>query len=210
VGIAELAPTDDQTLASVGAALDEASLASSLPFAVEMEIRSSLYAFQLVRTHPVSEVASVLADSPFSLATLGWAAYGRGPLGFWTNWDEVAYLGFMTDALEAVRRPLHEALPDLRRIDRESQPYENWTYPMLSLLLVHVSGGAERAATVDTRIAETRIRIALERFKRQHRKYPESLQELAPAWLDGAPVHTVSGRPFRYRSTEAGYELTGP
>jgi hypothetical protein len=205
-----LSGSTDRSLSRADAALGGAMLAPSLSFGVEMEIRSTLWAFDLIRTRPVSDVAAVLADSPFALSTLGWVAYGRGPFRFLGSRDQTLYVGIMTDFLEAVRQPYHEALPDLERIDREAEAYLTWRHPMLVWAIPSVLGTAERTVQVDARLALARIRVALERCRRARRTYPRGLEELSPAWLEGVPVHAPTGKPFRYARDGDGYVLGVP
>jgi|GEM_PF-2719793 len=199
----------DAALEALDRALRESSLAPSVPFAVESEIRCALFAFHLVRTPRVAAVATVMEGTPNNLPPILWTLYGRGPLRSWSNRDEVLYLGFMTDALEASRRPAHEALPDLGRIDSEVKRSSSVWHPMLGMF-PSVKGVVTGAATVDSSIARARIRGALERYRRRHGAFPKSLQDLSPAWLESVPVHSLTGAPFLYSLTASGYDLADP
>jgi serine/threonine protein kinase len=204
-----LAHASEAALSSLEASLRENSLGPSVSFAVESEIRSAMYAFHLVRTGRSAEVASVMEGTRHNLPPLLWAVYGRGPLRFWGNRDEILFLSFMTDCLEATRRPVHEGLPDLRRIDQEVERTGSWLHPMLGMF-PSVKGTVERVASSDSAISRARIRVALERHRLKRGAFPRSLDELVPEWLEAIPLHALTGAPFVYTLTPAGYDLSDP
>jgi hypothetical protein len=162
-----------------------------------------------VRTGRGVEVAAELGSTPYPLPPILWAVYGRGPLRWWGNWDEILQVNLMTDTLDATRRPPHEALPDLRRIDSEVTRLTSMAHPML-VMFPSVKSTVERVARVDSAIARARIRVALERYRRRQRAFPPSLQDLVPGWLDAVPIHVLSGAPFAYSRTIAGFDLEDP
>lgn len=53
-------------------------------------------------------------------------------------------------------------------------------------------------------VDETRIVCALERYRFLHNQYPESLNALAPQFLDKVPHDLIDGQPLRYRRTIEG------
>ncbi|MBN1867817.1 hypothetical protein JW916_11040 [Candidatus Sumerlaeota bacterium] len=66
-----------------------------------------------------------------------------------------------------------------------------------------------------SRLHQTRLAVALEMFRSDHGRYPDSLDVLAPTYFAGGlPRDSFSGRDFNYRPTPdgAGYDLwsTGP
>ncbi len=94
-------------------ALSGVSPLSELPRAVEGELKSILWTFDLLRRRSPSEIAEGFSGARFSIGTLGWTIYGSRPLRFWINGDEALYLEFMADYVEATRRPIYEARADL-------------------------------------------------------------------------------------------------
>jgi hypothetical protein len=53
-----------------------------------------------------------------------------------------------------------------------------------------------------------RMAIALERYQREHARYPESLDQLVPKWIDEIPLDIFTSRDtITYRRTENGYLL---
>jgi hypothetical protein len=74
-------------------------------------------------------------------------------------------------------------------------------------LIDSVSALARRALIVETRIRQTRIAIALERFFLAHQHYPENLTELVPDYLPNVPSDLIDDHPMRYRRTDQRYKL---
>jgi len=204
-----LREASEGSLATLDAAMRESSSTHSVPFAVESEIRSILFTYHLVRTAHGADVGVLIENSPHTLPPIVWAVYGRGPLRWWGNWDEILHVTLMTDALAATRRPPHEALPDLRRIDKEVEASVSRVHPML-VMFPSFKATVERVAGIDSAIARSRIRVALERYRRKQRAFPQSLQDLVPGCLEAVPLHVLSGKPFAYTRKVDGYELTAP
>ena len=49
-----------------------------------------------------------------------------------------------------------------------------------------------------------RVAIALERFRLAHGKFPDSLDALAPQFLNPVPLDVIGGKPLHYRLAEDG------
>jgi hypothetical protein len=62
---------------------------------------------------------------------------------------------------------------------------------------------AHAQATVDL----AAVACALERHRLAHQKYPETLAELVPAFLEKIPADLIDGQPLRYRRTDDGLFL---
>jgi hypothetical protein len=55
------------------------------------------------------------------------------------------------------------------------------------------------AAQQQTGVHLARLACALERFHLAQGRYPDTLSQLAPQFLDRVPVDTVNGQPLKYR-----------
>ena len=53
------------------------------------------------------------------------------------------------------------------------------------------------------------IACALERFRIANSKYPETLEQLVPAYLDRIPNDIIRGRPMTYEQAHGRYILRG-
>ena len=51
------------------------------------------------------------------------------------------------------------------------------------------------------------LRIAAERFRRKHGRYPGRAEELVPEYLAAVPLDPLDGKPMRYRIGEDGKPL---
>jgi hypothetical protein len=67
-----------------------------------------------------------------------------------------------------------------------------------------IGGMSEQSVRLQTRLNQTRIAIALERFRLARGAYPETLAELVPEFIAAVPVETYSRQPMIYRRQEGG------
>jgi hypothetical protein len=74
-----------------------------------------------------------------------------------------------------------------------------WGYPSTQRL------EAADAATAVVRLSA--VAVALRRFRLDHGAYPDSLDELAPAYLKAVPLDPFTGRQLEYARQGAGFEL---
>ena len=52
--------------------------------------------------------------------------------------------------------------------------------------------------------AQAVVAAGLERYRAEHRSYPEALEALVPKYLDKVPADLVKGRPLKYQRRENG------
>ncbi|MCC6234423.1 MAG: hypothetical protein IT580_17405 [Verrucomicrobiales bacterium] len=64
---------------------------------------------------------------------------------------------------------------------------------------------AGKAARINTTARLAEIACALERHRLRHGQFPETLDVLAPTFLDRLPADPMTGKPFLYRRTEDGW-----
>jgi len=72
------------------------------------------------------------------------------------------------------------------------------------LLLPALGKYAERAAYGQNAANLARVGIALERYRLAHGNYPESLDALAPQFMEKIPHDVIGGQPLHYRRTSDG------
>jgi hypothetical protein len=68
----------------------------------------------------------------------------------------------------------------------------------------YLEGAVRRAAQVQTAVNQARIACALTRFHQARGRYPETLNQLSPAFLKFVPQDLIGGQPLRYRPTDDG------
>jgi hypothetical protein len=66
-------------------------------------------------------------------------------------------------------------------------------------------GLAGRAAEAEARRSLVVTALALERYRRRHDRYPDTLSGLVPELLQAPPVDFMDGQPLRYRLTQDGH-----
>lgn len=89
---------------------------------------------------------------------------------------------------------------------RENNP-SNWDKArrISSLLsLPSLMGSFRKAAKVQTDVSQTRIAIALERYRMKHGEYPEKLDAVVPEFLAKLPLDLITMEPFHYRREASG------
>jgi hypothetical protein len=62
----------------------------------------------------------------------------------------------------------------------------------------------EKIAAAQTSLDLARTAIALERFRLEHGEFPESLDALAPQFMEKIPHDVIGGQPLHYRRTDDG------
>jgi len=76
------------------------------------------------------------------------------------------------------------------------------------LSLPAFGGVGERALQTQARLHQARLACALERYFLLHQRYPETLNELLPAFIDKVLLDPCDDKPMRYARTPAGrYKL---
>jgi hypothetical protein len=76
-----------------------------------------------------------------------------------------------------------------------------------SLLLPDVSKATEKAACAQTGVDCALIACALERYRREHGQFPESLGALQPRFVEKLPHDIINGQPLKYHRTETGHSV---
>lgn len=102
----------------------------------------------------------------------------------------------------------HIASPTLQRqadatLDEERkhfQPYKILALTSAPALIKAV----EKFAVVQSQTDFARIACALERYRLAHGNYPETLDVLAPEFIEAVPHDIINGEPLHYRRTEDG------
>jgi hypothetical protein len=90
------------------------------------------------------------------------------------------------------------AAPDLEF--RHVSPYN-----FVANMFLRSFGGAVRIfASAQSSTDLARVAIALERYRLAHGEYPESLDALAPQFIDKLPHDIINGQPLHYRHTDGG------
>jgi hypothetical protein len=88
------------------------------------------------------------------------------------------------------------------RVYRKGEP---WPFIMSGILLPALGKVCEKVAAHSGRCKAATVSIALEAYRRQNGRLPDSLQVLAPTWIDQIPADPFDGQLLRYMRTSNGY-----
>lgn len=114
--------------------------------------------------------------------------------------ERAYYVRWTTQAVEAARRPPHEQGPLLAALT-----LPEGSDMKLAPLFLPAAGkvaGAWHRSMAEARCAV--VGIACERFRQQHKRWPDTLLELGPAFLPAVPLDPYSAEPLRYRKLDDG------
>lgn len=99
---------------------------------------------------------------------------------------------------------------DARAVDRSTAALQvrRGPYTFVALLMVPALVGQQpRMGRIASGLDQARVACALERFRLARKAYPETVQELAPAFLAQVPHDLITGAPLRYARTGDAYRL---
>jgi len=100
---------------------------------------------------------------------------------------------------------LQVALPKIRNDANEYfKKLDIGPWNMIGLIFSDLSGSGRKFAYGQNSINMARVACALERYRLAHSKYPETLDTLAPQFIEKTPHDIIGGQPLRYRRTDGG------
>jgi hypothetical protein len=96
---------------------------------------------------------------------------------------------------EVAKLPAGEQIPQLERLEAALG-----TQPFLFGIVIHkTSKVAEAFRRTQAGLRCALVAVALERYRRTHSGWPDSLAPLVPAYLPSVPIDPYDGAPLRYR-----------
>jgi hypothetical protein len=142
-----------------------------------------------------------------ALAELGMWLYST----YWQSADKVFYARSIQQWLEVLEQAptigMNPGLfPDFADDYRKKHPSGwSWLQRRGSLWsLPTLTGCFRRGARTQVDVFQTRIAIALERYRMKYGEYPEKLDAVVPEFLATMPLDPVTMKPFLYRREESG------
>jgi hypothetical protein len=152
---------------------------------------------QGVRSGQVPSVTAVFGTKPgrfqignFDLEDLAYRFYFKSSSG-----QHAALLNRLNELVEITRLPIEEQPPRLAQFDI-SQGSQSMLVRSLTYSTSKV-GDAVVRSKAGLRCAL--VAIALERYRRVHGRWPESLTALVPEYLPRVPIDPYDGAPLRFR-----------
>ena len=94
---------------------------------------------------------------------------------------------------------------DLQTEATRDLSYHWWPYKILArMLFPAIENAVKKLAYAQSATDLARTAIALERYRLAHGEFPESLDALAPQFMEKIPHDVIGGRPLHYRRTDDG------
>ena len=132
-------------------------------------------------------------------------AYALWPSG-WLDGNKVSLVNFQLDEVTSLDTRAQLAYPAANdrirgQVDRARKSFAGYfPWTVLFTVLAPSSENAEmKFAFQQTRVDETRLACALERYGLAHHAYPASLAALVPGCIDVLPHDIMNGQPYHYR-----------
>jgi hypothetical protein len=85
-----------------------------------------------------------------------------------------------------------------------ASPTDRIRYLPIVLLMPALGKASVQGELVRQSLDATRTAVALERFRRQHGEWPQTLNELVPSFLNEVPKDRFDGQPLKYRVGDGG------
>jgi len=110
------------------------------------------------------------------------------------------FLDIMTENVEAAKLPVEQQDAELTRIDKSISQR-----PLLIRILMPAGIRVAQAyCRSQAQLRAAIVALAVERFRREHGRWPNSLAELVPGKLPQVYVDPYDGKPLRYRRNKGG------
>jgi len=147
-------------------------------------------------------------DGGFGNFDFGYAMLAYGPSG-WFDQNELQICRFFARwYLPAVDNKERTFSPSaIRAADAAIDPEFGGRNPcnLFGRLLMPALGSwARKCAYAQSSVDLARVAIALERYRLAHGEFPESLDALAPKFMEKIPHDIINGQPLHYRRTSDG------
>lgn len=130
---------------------------------------------------------------------------------YWLPGDKTFYAQSIQSWVDTLEQVPSEGMregffPNFAKEYREDNPsgWGSLRRLMSVLSLPALTGSIRKAARVQTDVSQTRIAIALERYRMKHGEYPEKLDAVVPEFLEKLPLDLVTMEPFLYRREASG------
>ena len=104
--------------------------------------------------------------------------------------------------LPVVDVPQHRVSPEAMALAETNidEARVHWSFNKIfaDMLLSSFEGACRRFAYAQNEVDLARVACALESFRLAHGKYPETLADLSPEYLESIPTDVISGQPLKY------------
>ena len=118
-----------------------------------------------------------------------------------------SYRDYVLPAVDPVKRRVNTTLGDAMMSDLTNRRWSPYNL-LANMLMPAISKAVQRSARAQTFLDETRLACASERYRLQHKQWPDDLAALAPQFIPAIPTDLFDGQPLRYkRDSKGGYQI---
>jgi hypothetical protein len=126
--------------------------------------------------------------------------------------DLALYLDCLQKYRSAAGEPWLQAMDEAAAVGEELEtrtktPAGRFRYPLTALLTPAMDAVFPAGARGEALLRVAATAVAVERFRLQHDRLPENLEQLAPEFLAAVPTDPFDGKPLRYVAGENGYTV---
>jgi len=120
-----------------------------------------------------------------------------------TRQDKALFLSLMTRRIAEVQLPLHEQAALEKHFEQEIRELPK-TAVLSRLLMPAIAKLGESFRRKHAYLRCMIVALAAERYRREKKAWPETIDKLCPKYLSAVPLDPFDGRPLRYRRLENG------
>ncbi len=126
------------------------------------------------------------------------------------HFDHLQYLELMRRMIDTIELPRHERVAAMEAAVDETLAKENnflydWSTPFSLRITPSLGRYIEITHSVQASLDITRLGLAIELYRIEQNKLPDSLEDLTPTYFKTVPLDPFSGKPYRFRKLEPGY-----
>jgi hypothetical protein len=164
---------------------------------------SGLWCFHTLQHGSFRDFSSLLSPGSYAPRWMAWVLkYPYMPI---LKKDLTVYLNLISQVQDYYKVPYWEAAETIRNHPTNKQIPR---YCLTTLLfLPSFDAVATRKAEHDAAVAVARMGLALKLFKQKNGAYPDTLDNLAPEFIENIPVDPCTGKALIYRKSDAGFIL---
>lgn len=141
---------------------------------------------------------SQLSGSGKPTAAERWMMAGQGNT---FRHEHALFLDLLTRAVQIAELQPHEQPERLQLLENEVKGRPPGPVRLLLPAITRLAAAGHRH---QARASSLIVVVALERYRKGNGRWPDSLEELRPAYLPSVPLDPYDGKPLRYRRTEGG------
>ena len=195
---------NDAQLAELETALGKKDFLADFEFSMRGERTCAIYTFEMQRrTREMKSYSGDEVGNQIVTNSLRWmpsAFFNQNELTFAQMYDQ-----FVLPLVDMTNRTVSVAAYRKGEADYKEQAKYWSPYKIQARMLFPAVGASvKKFVLIQSQVDLARAACALERFRLAHGNYPETLDALAPQFIEKLPHDLINGQPLHYRRTEDG------